>query len=208
MREIYRFVQVDEIMLRRVFVGICVLFSVGFLSACGGGSGEVSSGGEGSSQEPATPADTQPTGDVQLTRVYLDGFKDFNCSSGWTNRHGGVGRAPYSGSGSCSAEFPGESGIYSVALKAQLEFDGASPYRVSLNGNTIKQGEYPYSQGELICDCPDHEENCPDKIIDINAGTHQINTGDIIEFWGSDVYPCGNDTHGAYAIWRGISFNP
>lgn len=95
-----------------------------------------------------------------------------------------------------------------MALKAQLEFDGASPYRVSLNGNTIKEGKYPYSQGDLICDCPDHKKNCPDKIIDINAGTHQINTGDIIEFWGSDVYPCGDDSHGAYAIWRGITFTP
>lgn len=189
-------------MLRREILCICVLFSVGFLSACGGGSGDVSSGGEGSSQEPAA------SGDVQLTRLFLDGFRDFNCSSGWTNRHGGVGRAPYSGSGSCSAVFPGESGVYNVALKAQLEFDGASPYRVSLNGNTIKEGRYPYSQGDLICDCPDHEENCPDKIIDINAGAHQINKGDTIEFWGSDIYSCGDDSHGAYAIWRGIWFNP
>lgn len=179
------------------------MLCVGFLSACSGGSGEdTSSGGEGTNQEPAA------TAEAQLTRIFLDAFRDFNCTSGWTNRHGGLGRAPYSGSGSCSATFPGESGTYNVALRAQLEFDGASPYRVSINGTTIKQGEYPYSQGKLICDCPDHEENCPDEIINISAGTRQINKGDTIEFWGSDVYPCGDDSHGAYAIWRGISFNP
>lgn len=197
-------------MLRQTLFFICALTCVGILSSCSGGSGDgTSSGSEGASsasevasQEPAATEDSQPT------NVYLNAFKDFRCSSGWTNRHGGLGRAPYSGSGSCSAAFPGESGIYNVALKAQLEFDGASPYRVSINGNTIRQGKYPYSQGKLICDCPEHEKNCPDKIIDINAGAHQINKGDTIEFWGSDVYPCGNDSHGAYAIWRGMSFNP
>ena len=197
-------------MLRQTYLYICALLCVGVLSACGGGSGDsTSSGSEGvSNASESTGQEPVASEDVQLSQVYLDAFRDFGCTSGWTNRHGGLGRAPYSGSGSCSAAFPGESGTYNVVLKAQLEFDGASPYQVSINGNTIRQGEYPYSQGELICDCPDHKENCPDKIIDINAGTHQINKGDTIEFWGSDVYECGDDSHGAYAIWRGMSFSP
>ena len=158
------------------------------------------------SKAEATEEGTADSG--ELTAVFLNAFSDFSCTSGWTTRRGGLGRAPYAGSGSCSAAFTGTSGTYSVTLKAQLEFDGSSPYRISVNGNTIDSGNYPYSQGELICDCPDHEKNCPDKVIDIGAGRHQINKGDIIEFWGDDVYPCGSDSHGSYAIWRGISFTP
>lgn len=190
-------------MWKRVLVRIFTLLSVTVLISCGGGSGGSSSGGESGSQEA-----TLTTSETVLSAVFLDAFRDFSCTSGWTTRRGGLGRAPYAGSGSCSAPFTGETGTYSVRLKAQLEFDGSSPYRVSLNGNSIKSGNYPFSQGKLICDCPDHEKNCPDKVIDINAGTHQITKGDIIEFWGDDVYPCGDDSHGSYAIWRGMSFTP
>jgi hypothetical protein len=196
--------------VKRSLAAAGALLISGVLASCGGGSDGASSDAGGESQATATEntAQESTTGSAGPTAVFMNAFQDFSCTSGWTTRRGGLGRAPYVGSGSCSGPFPGESGTYNVQLKAQLEFDGSSPYRISINGNTIKEGRYPYSQGDLICDCPDHEKNCPDKVIDISAGTHQIAKGDVIEFWGDDVYPCGSDSHGSYAIWRGISFMP
>ena len=131
--------------------------------SCGGGGSGASSGGDGAAaataSEPSgatgggetataevTAAEEETASDdAELAAVYLDAFRDFSCTSGWTTRRGGLGRAPYAGSGSCSAAFTGKSGAYSVTLKAQLEFDGSSPYRISVNGNTIGSGNYPYS---------------------------------------------------------------
>lgn len=179
------------------------------LVACGGGGGDASTGGDqgGGLNTEATTA-TEDTS-ANLVRVVLDAFRDFSCTSGWGNRNGALGRLAFSGSGSCTAAFNGPPGRYRVTLQAQIEFDGSSPYRISLNGNTIKEGRFPYSEGSLRCDCPEPwRTNCPERVIDIGAGTHQINTGDSITFWGDDVYPCGNDTHGSYAKWRSITLEP
>ena len=171
------------------------------LTACGGGGDNTSAGGGGSS-EPSTT-------EIVLTALFLNAFTHFSCSSGWSNRSGALGRSAYSGSGTCRASFPGGSGIYSWTLQAQTEFDGASPYAVSLNDQTLKSGRFPYSTGSLRCDCPEPwRTHCPDRVINIDIGVHQINTGDVIEFFGDDVYPCGDDGNGAYAKWRGMTFTP
>jgi hypothetical protein len=187
-----------------------VLFSAIMVASCGGGS---SSGGSNTAAaEAEVVAETEvgtdsTTEGIVASKIFLDAFNDFSCSSGWTNRHGGLGRAPYSGSGTCKASFPGESGRYAVSLQAQTEFDGSSPYAVSINGSNILEGRYPYAQGELICDCPEPwREHCPDRRVTLDAGVREINTGDTIGFFGDDVYPCGDDSHGAYAIWRGMTF--
>jgi len=182
------------------------------IASCSGGSSsggsesvEAETGAENTTAENTTAENTTPA--IAASEIFLNAFDDFSCSSGWTNRRGGLGRAPYSGSGTCKATFPGESGFYAVSLQAQTEFDGSSPYAVSINGNTILEGRYPYAQGELICDCPDPwRENCPDRRVDLEAGIREINTGDTIGFFGDDVYPCGDDSHGSYAIWRGMTF--
>lgn len=178
--------------MKKVVVVICLVFSGLVLDSCGGG-GEASGSGQQSS----------------ASKLFLNAFTDFKCTSGWTNRDGGLGRAPYSGSGSCSAEFAGARSRYDVTLQAQLEFDGSSPYRISLNGNVIKSGRFPYSGGKRQCDCAEPwRKHCPDKVIDIDAGIYEISTGDVIEFWGDDDYPCDEHVHGSYAKWRGMTFTP
>lgn len=195
----------------KIKLGItCVVLCTVVVAACGGGSD--TSSGEGQDSENA--AQEQGSSDVssdaaQAVAIFLDAFKDFKCTSGWTNRNGALGRAAYSGSGTCTASFPGAPGKYRVTLQAQTEFDGSSPYRVSINGKTIQQGNIPYSEGRLICDCPDPwRENCPDRVVSIDAGVHEMNKGDNVGYFGSDTYPCGSDSHGAYAKWRGIDFKP
>jgi hypothetical protein len=143
----------------------------------------------------------------ELTTVRLDAFRHFNCSSEWTNRDGGWGLRAGSGSGTCTAAFPGLTGRYRVALMAQLEFDGSPNFKISLDGATIAAGSYPTSKGELMCSCPNWRVNCPDRIVPIDAGVHEIKQGAAIEFFGQEVYPCGG-SHGAYAKWRELVFTP
>lgn len=188
-------------MIRNVLRVKCMALLSIAVVACGGGSD--TSSGEGQDSTNAS------SGATQAVEIFLDAFRDFKCSSGWSDRNGALGRTAYSGSGTCTGSFPGETGNYKVTLQAQSEFDGSSPYRVSINGKTIKQGRIPYSQGRLICDCPEPwRENCPDKVISIDAGVHQVNKGDNIGYFGDDTYPCGDDSHGAYAKWRGITLMP
>lgn len=162
------------------------------------GSGEISAG---TTTTEATPDQGSSAG----TKIYLDAFKDFSCSGNWADRDGALGLKPFSGSGSCSAVFPGKAGTYRIHAKIQTEFDGQSPYSISINDQVIKQGEYPLSSS-LFCDCPkdDWRSICPDKNVTIDCGTHTLAPGDAVEFWGDDVYPCGD--HGSYAKWHGITF--
>ena len=198
-------------MIRTMLRVTCVALCAVVFAACGGGSD--TSSGEGQDSENASQQQDSAGASsdaAAAVAIFLDAFRDFKCSSGWANRNGALGRTAYSGSGTCSASFPGGPGKYKVTLQAQAEFDGSSPYRVSINGKTIKQGNIPYSEGRLICDCPDPwRENCPDRVVTIDAGVHEVNKGDDIGYFGSDTYPCGGDSpHGAYAKWRGIDFTP
>lgn len=168
-------------------------------SACDNGSdddGGTSSGGTSSAPPPdgATPAE-----------VRLSAFSDFQCSGNWTNRDGALGLKAHTGSGACEATFPGVSGSYRIQVKVQTERDGSPPYRVSINGNVISAGNYPYATGGLACNCP--ASQCPDRNTMIGVGTHQLKPGDKIEFWGDQVYPCGQN-HGAYAKWHEMILTP
>ena len=174
--------------LSRALLGVAILSLVA--SCSDSSSGESSSGG-GSDN----------------SIVALNAFTDFNCTSGWSNRDGALGLTAGAGSGSCKAAFPGGSGNYRVTVTIQTEFDGKPIYEVRMNGATIKRGAYPTSTSSLRCECEDWRINCPDKNVDIDAGIHQINTGDIIEFYGEEVYPCGPE-HGAYAKWHRITLTP
>ena len=109
--------------------------------------------------------------------------------------------------GYLQAAFPGLTGRYRVALMAQLEFDGNPNFKISVDGATIAAGSYPMSKGELMCSCPNWRVNCPDRIVPIDAGVHEIKQGAAIEFFGQEVYPCGG-SHGAYAKWRELVFTP
>ena len=190
---------------------LTILIVLGFfLVSCGGGGDDGgSSGGSGEAQPTSESENPQSedTGEVvnpstSSSEVWLDAYT-FSCTSNWTNREGPLGLEAYSGSGNCVKSFPGTSGTYQLVLKAVTEYDGEPPYRVSLNGTTIQEGTYPLSS-DLGCNCPSDSWRtvCPDKTEDIDLGTHTINTGDTIEFYGDDVYPCGG--HGAYAKWYGI----
>lgn len=151
-----------------------------------------------------TPTVASPVTPASSSDIFLDAYT-FNCTSNWTNRDGPLGLVAYSGSGTCNKTFPGESGTYKLVLNAVTEFDGQSPYRVAINGSTIKEGTYPLSYPGLCeTDCPleNWRSVCPDRSNNIDLGTHTINQGDTIEFWGDDVYPCGE--HGSYAKWYGI----
>lgn len=202
------------------FLALMCVLSLFFLS-CGdsdddggttGGSGETPSAAvaETSSDEAAesTPeaaeaAEAPPAPAVSTSNnIWLDAW-DFQCGSNWSTRDGALGLNAYSGPGSCSISFPGAAGTYNLTLSAVNEFDGKSPYRVSINGVTIGEGEYDLSS-PLGCDCPldNWRSECPDRTQYIPLGNHNLQPGDVIEFWGDDVYPCGE--HGAYAKWLGI----
>jgi hypothetical protein len=142
------------------------------------------------------------------TTVTLNAFSDFTCTSNWKKRDGALGLKANTGSGSCYANFTNISGIYHIILTVQTEFDGQPPYKISINNQPIKTDKYPLSSS-LGCDCPlkQWETVCPDKIIDINLGSFTVNQGDKIEFWGDQVFPCG-DKHGAYAKWHRMTFTP
>lgn len=196
-----------------------IVFLGFFLTSCGGGSDSNDSGGttggsgeteaartQEDSQDKVETAEEEPqeesTAVVSSSNIFLDAF-DFNCSSNWGNRDGALGIKAYTGSGTCQESFPGEAGTYQLVLKAVTEYDGKSPYKFSINGTQVANGEYPLSS-PLGCDCP-HEnwrEVCPDRDRDIDLGTHTLNPGDILELWGDDVYPCGS--HGSYTKWRGV----
>lgn len=157
-------------------------------------SGEASSGG-GIESESAS-----------YSALSLDAFNDFNCTNDWSNRDGALGLTAGAGSGTCEVAFPGGSGAYRVSTKVQTEFDGRPIYRVSINGNVIQQGSYPTSTSTVRCRCDNWTKNCPDKNVVLEAGVHEIKTGDVIQFYGEEVYPCGK--HGAYAKWHGITLTP
>ena len=163
----------------------------------------------GCSQDEKVEADTKLEHDSppEFEKIHLNAFIHFKCSDNWTNRDGGLGLVAGTNSGTCQANFPGRTGKYRVTLMAQLEFDGGPKFRVSLDGDTIVEGVYPLSKGELICNCPNWRTNCPDRVVPIDAGVHRISTGSTIEFYGAEVYPCG-DSHGAYAKWRELVFSP
>lgn len=179
-----------------------------------GGSGEVNNAAadDATNQDQASTDNTapveqappEPAGPISSSQIWMDAFSDWSCGGKWTERDGALGLTAYSGNDSCKIEFPGESGTYQLVLAAQTEFDGQSPYRVSINGQTVAEGNYPWSS-PLKCDCPldDWRSVCPDQNTDIDLGTHNINYGDVIEFWGADDYPCG--AHGSYAKWHGIT---
>ena len=141
-----------------------------------------------------------------LKVLYLSAFTDFKCDSVWTNRDGSLGIRAGDGAGICEAPFIGASGFYRIRLVAQTEFDGAPLFKISVNDIVIKEGEYPYSTDELVCDCPGWRKNCPDKKVNIDTKPVLLKQGDMIMFSGEEVYPCG--THGAYAKWHGMEFVP
>jgi hypothetical protein len=197
-------VRIAYILISAVVVS-CLLVS------CNSSSDEADTSGGSGDLPPAsgTTTDTVSTTDTSKAAtgtITLDAFDDFSCSSNWTDRDGSRGLKAYSGSGSCSASFPGSSGRYRITVKIQTEYDGKSPYKVSINGQTIKEGEYPLSSS-LYCDCPhdDWRSVCPDRNETVDCGTHSLKTGDTIGFWGDDVYPCG-ESHGSYAKWHSMTF--
>ena len=201
------------------FITLACVLSL-FLLSCGdddddggttGGSGETESAAvaESSSGDaadvPAEEAAAEAPAEAQVVNsnnIWLNAW-DFDCGSNWSERDGAVGLNAYSGPGSCSIRFPGAEGTYNLTLSAVNEFDGKSLYRVSINGVTIGEGEYDLSS-PLGCECPldNWRQECPDRTQYIGLGRHNLMPGDVIEFWGDDVYPCGE--HGAYAKWLGI----
>ncbi|NOY17147.1 MAG: hypothetical protein GXP23_09500 [Gammaproteobacteria bacterium] len=177
--------------MRKVFMVLVAGALLGILSACN------------SSTEVET---TSSGGGAVATAVTLGAFKDFSCTSNWTNRDGALGLKAYSGSGTCQAKFPGVSGKYRLTLTVQTEFDGRPPYSVSINGVVVKSGTYPVSSS-LGCSCPkDWRSVCPDIDVDFDAGIHQVNTGDVIQFYGKEQFACSGN--GAYAKWHRIVFIP
>lgn len=142
------------------------------------------------------------------TQVVLGAFNDFQCTSGWTTRDGALGLRAGAHNGTCNANFPGGAGKYQVSLTIQTEFDGSPVYRVMLNGATIKAGTYPTSTPSLVCGCADWRQNCPDKNVVIDVGVFDLKPGDVISFYGQEVYPCGAGGNGAYAKWHNIILTP
>ena len=192
--------------MKKVLFLILLLVVGLFVIACSNGSSDDggTTGDSGTIVDDGD-TDTSSTSDTDTSStsdIWMDAY-EFDCTSNWSNRDGPLGITAYSGSGSCQMAFPGATGSYALILYAVLEFDGESPYRVSINGSTVKEGTYPLSS-PLFCDCPldDWRTVCPDINYNINLGTHTISEGDTIGFWGDDVYPCGE--HGAYAKWYGI----
>ena len=180
--------------MRKIFMLLMAGMLLGMLSACSSSSdGESSSGGGG---------------EIAASAVDLSAFSNFTCTSNWTNRDGALGLKAYSNNGTCDATFPGVSGMYQITVTVQTEYDGRPPYRVSLNGVVVSSGAYPTSSS-LGCGCRDlgdWRKICPDKDVDLNAGVHQVNTGDVIQFFGAEHFGC--DGHGAYAKWHRIVLTP
>ena len=180
-----------------------ILFGLIIVSCSGGGSDDGgTTGGNGVLTEGEASAVNA------AAKVTLNAFKDFTCTSNWTNRDGALGLKAYSGSGVCKANFPGVTGKYRMTVTIQTEYDGRPLYEVSINDKVVIAGMYPLSTSRG-CDCP-HEtwdKDCPDRNQIIEAGVHIINNGDTIGFKGDDDYPCGTE-HGAYAKWHRMEFTP
>jgi hypothetical protein len=153
---------------------------------------------------PPPPVDDGRQDCTGLSPVVLNAFTDFSCGPQWTNRDGALGLRAGSGSGTCQASFPGNSGSYLIQVRVQAERDGAPHYRVSLNGNVIRDDYYPYSCGSLMCNSSIIE--CPDSNKDLNMGVFTVQQGTVISFYGAETYPCGE--HGAYAKWHQIMLTP
>lgn len=198
------------------FLAALLVLGFFFISCSGGGSDDGgTTGGSGETSSTAAKDDSSTKDDSKeepkeesdvvntSSEIWLDAF-NWNCTGNWGDRDGALGIQAYQGSGSCTIGFPGETGTYKLILKAQTEYDGKSPYQLFINGNQVAGGEYPLSSN-LGCDCPheDWRSVCPDRNTDIDLGTHTINNGDTLKFWGDDVYPCGS--HGAYTKWHGIT---
>ena len=168
------------------------------------------SGTIGQNESEEKPQNSEPIEVAQNTNstVRLDAFKNFKCTSNWKNRDGGLGLKVGSRSGTCTAAFPGGAGLYRVELLAQTEREGQSPYRISINGQLAGAGKFPFSQGQVNCKC--HKQPwqlyCPDVVVNLDSGTHYLNPGDVIEYYGEEEYLCGK--HGAYSKWRGMVFTP
>lgn len=172
------------------------------------GEGETTDSDDtGSRAEPEEIEVAQADTGQEKDKIRLSAFTDFKCDNAWTNRDGGWGLRAGSGSGVCNATFPGASGSYRVTLMAQLEFDGNPKFRIEIDGATVAAGSYPMSMGELICDCPNWRVNCPDRVVPINAGVHELRQGASVRFVAAEVYPCGG-SHGAYAKWHELVFTP
>ncbi|MBM9512996.1 hypothetical protein [Desulfogranum marinum] len=181
---------------------LCLSIIVG----CDNGGDEGDNDGESSAVAPSSTAtSTTASRSTSPSTVTLNAFSDFSCTSGWTNRDGALGLRAGSGSGTCTAEFPGVSGSYSIQIKVQAERDGSPAYSLSINGNTVQSGNYPYACGSLMCNTP--YEQCRDSNKMISVGRFQVNNGDTIEFYGQETYPCGS-SHGAYAKWHQIILSP
>jgi hypothetical protein len=200
--------------------GMTVLVILLFLTmffACGDDDGATTSGTNASNlstvntqttqndQSAETAQDSAPT--PAATMVTLRAFSDFSCTSNWTNRDGAMGLSAGSGQGTCQATFPGVSGNYRITVRIQAEFDGRSPFQILRNGAVLYAGRMPLSS-PLGCDCPldQWRSVCPDRVIDLDAGVHALNNGDVIGFYGEETYPCGE--HGAYAKWHLLIFTP
>ena len=181
----------------KLFRLLAVLIVLGFFFvSCSDSDNGGSSGGSGETDIAATNENTPDF-------IWLDAF-DFDCTSNWGERDAALGLKAYQGSGTCTETFPGEEGEYQLVLKALTEYDGNSPYKLLINGTEVASGEYPLSNA-LGCDCPDDNwrQICPDLSKDIDMGTHALKPGDTLEFFGDDVYPCGD--HGAFTKWFGIN---
>lgn len=153
----------------------------------------------------ATATETTATAATPSSTVVLNAFSDFSCTGNWSNRDGALGLNARTGSGSCQASFPGESGDYRVTITVQIEFDGNSSYALYINDAGAASGQYPLAPGcEGDCHPNDWRSQCPDRKHNLDAGTHHISTGDTIKFYGEEVWNC--DEHGAYAKWHKITF--
>ena len=196
---------------QRVFLSF--LFAI-FVVACD--QSENVTGGTGSNEKVSTNAGAKSSlqseeiaaEPKQPIKIRLNAFSDFNCTSNWVNRDGGLGLKAGTESGTCSTSFPGASAKYRVTLMAQTEFDGAPYYRINIDRNEIASGRYPVSKGKLICDCPNWQANCPDRVVPVDAGVHTITYRSVVEFFGQEVNPCGSRSNGAYAKWRELVFTP
>ena len=198
---------------------ILILATSIFLVSCDSG-GSSGGGGETQATTTAQESDTQETNtqETEATAqaaepkaattvsnssvIFLSSTSDFSCSSNWSPRDGALGLDAFSGNGTCTAPFPGQTGTYQIVLNAQIERDGQPSYLISIDGADVNGGRYPLSDPRG-CGCS--YEDCPDKNYDINAGTHTISNGSTIGFYGTEDFPCGGD-HGAYAKWHGITF--
>ncbi len=128
-----------------------------------------------------------------------------NC---WTKRSfPGMNKTTYGIRGTGSSlngyvtwnNFSGASGKYKVELQAVLESDGNSPYKLYIDGNQVKSGNYPYADGSLNCSGSSY------KVRWLNLGEHNVNQGDQIRYWAKSVYPCGS-SHGQYSRFQEVRF--